>query len=218
MPLSINFTSFGLIFTLELLVLFSLLSCYFSPNKSNLSSQALVTMIHRLSLAAAPRFPALWPADRATTPAPASEVAETTSLPEGLRPECPTRRVLPCPPLWATLWASLHHSILVSGKYSQSARLLTREIFQLPPSPRLNTRLCHPATPISTEEWAGCPDCSTAEVWRGAESTLPPTRVFRCPQLPARPAPRSSRTRPTDLGEIREGQSPSLSQDLILYF
>ena len=99
-----------------------------------------------------------------------------------------------------------------------SAQFSRREIFQLPPSPRLNIPLCHPATPISTEELAGCLACSTAEVWRGAESTLPPPRVFRCPQLPGRPAPRSSRTRPTDLGEIREGQSPSLSRDLILYF
>ena len=87
--------------------------------------------------------------------------------------------------------------------------VLTWEIFQLPPSPRLNTPLCHPATPISTEEWAGCLACSTAEVWLGAGSTLLPTRAFRCPRLPDRPAPRSSRTRPTDLGEIREGRSQS---------
>ena len=80
-------------------------------------------MIHRLSLAAAPRCPALWPAGRRTTLAPASEVAATPSLPEELRPGSLTPPALPCPPLWATLWASRHHSILVSGKHPQSAQL-----------------------------------------------------------------------------------------------
>ena len=78
-------------------------------------------MIHRLSSGAALRFPALWPAGRRTPPAPASEAAETPSSPEGLRAGSPTPPALRCLPLWATLSASQHHSILVSGKHPQRA-------------------------------------------------------------------------------------------------
>ena len=165
-------------------------------------------MIHRLSLAAARRSPALWPAGRRTPPAPASEVAETPSSPEGLRAGSPTRPALRCPPLWETLSASQHHSTLVSGQYFQSAlTVLMVNMFQLPPSPRLSIPHCPPATPISTAEWVECLAFSTAEEWREAGSTLPHTRASRCPQLQGRQAPRSSRTRPTDPGE--RGRIPS---------